>query len=141
MSRGPENTFISSVHKHVPERVYRMKNHNEYNGGIADCWYSGVNGDLWVEYKFLVVPARDTTVIDLTNHTKFLSVLQQKWLTDRYLEGRSIGVVVGCADGGAIFPGVTWSGPLTAGEFRAKVVTRKAVADWIDSHCDGREIP
>lgn len=118
-----------------------MKNHNEFNGGIADCWYSGVDGDLWVEYKFLVVPARDTTVIDLTNSTKFLSALQQTWLTDRYAEGRSVGVVVGCADGGVVFPGLAWNKPLSTQEFRAKVVNRKAVADWINSHCNGRKIP
>ena len=54
MSQGPENAFIASIHRHLPspETLYRMKNHNEYNGGIADCWYSGKR-DLWIEYKFI----------------------------------------------------------------------------------------
>ena len=61
MSRGPENNFISSVHKHLPMKLYRMKNNNPYNGGIADVWYSGSKADLWIEYKFVKLPARDTT--------------------------------------------------------------------------------
>mgnify|MGYP003609555235 CR=1 FL=1 len=64
MSRKPENTFIASVHKHLPVGLYSMKNHNQYNAGIADVWYSAKR-DWWIEYKFLVLPKRDTTVIDL----------------------------------------------------------------------------
>ena len=41
MSKGPENTFIGSVHKHLPAGLYHMKNHNAYVGGIA---YAGPHG-------------------------------------------------------------------------------------------------
>ena len=39
----PENSFITGVHRYV--QSYYMKNHNEYNGGIADVWYSGEKRD------------------------------------------------------------------------------------------------
>lgn len=93
MAKQPEGTFIASVHKHLPEGLYRQKNHNPYNGGIADVWYSGER-DLWVEYKFLVLPKRDTTVIDLVGGKEpSISRLQQEWLHSRHCEGRNVGVI------------------------------------------------
>jgi hypothetical protein len=95
MSAKPENTFISSVHKHLPVELYHMKNNNPYNSGIADVWYSGVEQDLWVEYKFLVIPKRGDTVIDLVGgKNPSISALQQTWLKDRDVEGRNVGVIV-----------------------------------------------
>lgn len=134
MSKGPENTFISAVHKHLWDSVYRMKNHNQYNGGIADCWYSGPRGDLWVEYKFLVVPARPKTTIDLT---KMLSALQVQWLADRYVEGRNVAVVVGCKEGGVWFERRMWEAPITAEAFRAALVSRKDIAERIVENTHG----
>ena len=117
MSRGPENTFIGSVHSHLPAALYRMKNHNEFNAGIADCWYSGRKNDLWVEYKFVVVPARDATRIDLVGgKAPALSHLQQEWLQARHKEGRNVVVIVGSKAGGVVLPNQTWREPLSAGE-------------------------
>jgi len=125
----PENTFIAAVHKHLPpmRELYRMKNHNVYNAGIADVWYSGTKDDLWVEYKFIVVPKRDDTLIDLVGgKNPVLSALQQDWLSERHAEGRNVGVIVGSKDGGVWYPGVTWANPTTAQQFRA----------WIESRAD-----
>ena len=138
MSRGPENTFIASVHRHLPAGVYSMKNHNEFNGGIADCWYSGRAGDLWIEYKFLVVPARATTVISLVkDKDPMLSVLQQEWLRDRYEEGRQVHVVVGCKEGGVILHNLAWMKPIAAEDFREALMSRKAIAEWITKRTQG----
>lgn len=131
MSRGPENTFISAVHRHLPVDLYRMKNHNEYAGGIADCWYSGPSADLWVEYKFVDVPKRPTTMIDLTNIDKYLTTLQQEWLVGRYGEGRNVGVIAGSKDGGVWFPGLTWQSPISAGVFVSRLQSRKQIAEQI----------
>lgn len=132
MSTGPENTFISSVHKYLPPDLYRMKNHNQYNGGIADCWYSGSEGDLWVEYKFIKVPVRDSTLIDLTTGgNPALSYLQQEWLRARCVEGRNVGVIIGSKDGGVWCPGESWSAPLTARQFRDTLKTRRGLAEMI----------
>ena len=131
MSRGPENNFISSVHTHLPAGLYRMKNHNVYVGGIADVWYSGVS-DLWVEYKFIAVPKRPETRIDLlTGKNPAISYLQQEWLRSRHGEGRSVGVIVGSKDGGVWLPGVAWEQPFAAKDFLAHLRTRKDLADTI----------
>ena len=138
MSKGPENTFIASVHRHLPVDFYSMKNHNEYNGGIADCWYSGTKADLWVEYKYLNLPKMADTLIRLTDTIKpyALSKLQQQWLWGRSLEGRNVHVIVGCPKGGVIFthPEV-WSEPIAAGRFLQFVVDRKSIAQHILKVC------
>lgn len=132
MSKGPENTFIAAVHRHLPEGLYRLKNHNQFNGGIADCWYSG-KLDLWVEYKFIALPKRDSTVIDLVaDKDPPLSALQQDWLAAREAEGRNVWVIVGCKEGGVIFPSASdWRTPLAAGDFKCQLDTRKGIAQRI----------
>ena len=137
MPKGPENTFISSVHKHLPAKLYHMKNHNAYNGGIADVWYSGVR-DLWVEYKFIVVPKRPDTVIDLiTGKNPAISYLQQEWLRSRYGEGRSVGVIVGSKDGGIWLPGLAWDQTYTAADFLKHLRSRKELAAAIVEETHG----
>jgi hypothetical protein len=124
----PETTFIGSVHKHLPLSLYRVKNHNEYAAGIADCWYSGKR-DLWIEYKFIEVPKRDTTLIDLVGgKNPPLSHLQQGWLRERSAEGRNVWVIVGCREGGVFFRKRTWETPVTAVDFRAEIQSRKDLA-------------
>ena len=124
----PENTFIASVHRHLPVALYHMKNHNIYNGGIADCWYSGNGADLWIEYKFMVLPKRDSTLI-----VPELSELQKNWLTSRHEEGRNVGVIVGSKLGGVWFSGTSWETPLTAELFRQRTLSRAGLASIIES--------
>lgn len=132
MAAKPETTFIASVHKHLPPTLYRVKNNNEYTAGIADIWYSGVR-DLWVEYKFIVVPKRPDTVIDLiTGKNPAISYLQQEWLRSRHEEGRSVGVIVGSKDGGVWFPGLTWDATYPAKKFLSLLQTRKDLAGTIE---------
>lgn len=132
MAAKPETTFIASVHKHLPPTLYRVKNNNEYTAGIADVWYSGVR-DLWVEYKFIVVPKRPDTVIDLiTGKNPAISYLQQEWLRSRHEEGRSVGVIVGSKDGGVWFPGLTWDATYPAKKFSSLLQTRKDLAGTIE---------
>lgn len=134
MSAKPENQFIASVHKHLPVDLYRMKNHNQYNAGIADVWYSGVNEDLWVEYKFIVIPKRDDTVIDLVDcKNPSISHLQQQWLKGRDAEGRNVGVIVGCKEGGVWFPNCSWDFTYTAGQYREWLDSRQVLAGFINS--------
>ena len=128
MVAKPETTFIGSVHKHLPLSLYRVKNHNEYAAGIADCWYSGKR-DLWIEYKFIEVPKRDTTLIDLVGgKNPPLSALQQEWLKQRNLEGRNVWVIVGCKEGGVIYQGGEWESAVTAKDFRGWIQDRKDLA-------------
>lgn len=140
----PENSFIGGLEKHLPPgEPYRMKNHNVYTGGVWDKWYSGPVADLWVEYKFIQVPKRDSTVIELvSDERKMLSSLQATWGRDRYAEKRNIAVIVGCKEGGVWFPGLTWDRSITTEEFRAKIVSRAELAAIIYHATYGRrEIP
>ena len=105
-----------------------MKNHNQYNGGIPDVWYSGPAGDLWVEYKFIAIPKRPETVIKID-----LSELQRAWLTARHAEGRSVAVVVGSKEGGVWFGGVDWSRQINAKEFCDLLVKRQELATRINN--------
>lgn len=128
----PENTFISSVHRHLPKGLYYMKNHNEYVGGIADCWYSGSAADLWVEYKFIDEPKRPDTVVDLiSGKYPKISALQQDWLEGRHAEGRKIGVIVGTQRGGVWYPGMSWQTAVVAKKFSSQVVDRAQLANTI----------
>jgi hypothetical protein len=130
MSRQPESVFIESIHRYFPpvDELYRCKMHNDYNAGIADVWYSGVR-DLWVEYKFIQVPVRDTTLIDFVGgKSPVISALQQDWLTRRAKEGRSVGVIVGCKDGGVWYPGLSALTIVTSKTFRDNLLSRKELA-------------
>ena len=138
MSSGPENTFIRSVHKFLPPGLYHMKNHNQYVSGPADVWYDGPRTDMWAEYKFIVVPKRETTVIDLVGgKNPLLTPLQQKWLADRHDNGRTVMVIVGCAAGGVVFPGRSWEQPIDAAAFVRRLQSRRDLADMIKAITHG----
>jgi hypothetical protein len=139
VSSGPETRFIASVHRHLPpeDEFHREKMANPYRGGTADSWYSGKFNDLWVEWKFIEVPARADTMIDLISGKKpTLSVLQQDWLRDRYNEGRHVLVIVGSKLGGVVFETPKdWTKPLNAAMFRHRLATRAELADRIYTFC------
>lgn len=131
----PENTFIASIHRHLPpvSEVYRMKNHNEYVAGVADVWYDA-RRDLWVEYKFLVLPKRPGTVIDLVNgKDPPISALQRDWLLERHRNGRNVWVIVGCKEGGVVYRNTTWELPLTTAQFKEQLRSRAEVAGYLAS--------
>ena len=139
MAAKPENTFIQAVHRHLPpvHQLYREKMANPYHGGTPDVWYSA-KLDLWVEYKFITVPKRPDTVINLVSpKDPMLSALQQQWLADRYTEGRNVQVIVGCKEGGVVFTDTAWTRPVTAVEFRKRLLTRQQVAQHIASIVQG----
>lgn len=139
----PENTFIASVHKYLNHDVYHVKNHNPYTAAIPDCWYSGKgkkSKDLWIEWKFIEVPMRDSTSIDLlaeTKKDKGFTPLQQEWLKDRHAEGRHVAGAIGSKDGGVILWGLDWNRTFTAGEFRKMIVDRRTLAQQITQFVRG----
>lgn len=138
MSSGPETRFIASVHRHLPPvtEFHREKMANPYRGGTADSWYSGDKGDLWIEWKWIELPKRDTTEIDLTAGAKpMLSMLQQDWIKNRLAEGRRVWVVVGFKEGCMIFKDTNWSIPYTAKQYRLRSWSREETADQILQAC------
>jgi hypothetical protein len=140
MSAKPENAFIDSVHRHMPKlevdgpsRPYREKMFNPLRGGTWDVYYSGKKDDAWIEYKFLIIPKRGTTLV-----TPTLSDLQKLWGANRAAEGRTTRVIVGCALGGVVYESRTdWEGSMTVDQFRAKLLDRKAVAEYIIALVEG----
>lgn len=129
MAAKPETTFIAGVHKKLPKSVYHMKNNNTYVGGIADCWYSGSGGDLWVEYKYLPrTPGPRSHGVDAM---KLLSPLQQAWLRDRRMENRNVAVIIGCPDGGVVLTDRTWELELTVKQFTSLLRSKEALAEWV----------
>lgn len=140
MSSGPENNYVAAVHRCLPpvEKFYRMKNHNVYNGGIADCWYSGVL-DLWVEWKYISLAKRNETMIDLVGGKKpAISMLQQDWIKDRTKEGRAVWVAVGTNEGCLIYYDTSWDQPISTGAARSRLVTKHQAAGQILRACKVR---
>lgn len=132
MSEKPETVFTRSVNSHLPKTLYYMKTYNPYISGPADFFYSGMAKAWWIEYKFEILPKRDTTMIGAD-----CSPIQLQWLRGRHLEGRNIAVIVGCKEGGVVLLNLEWETPLTKAEFVARMLTRKQLADWIVQHTGG----
>lgn len=140
MSKGPENTFIGSVHRHLPEDgPYYMKTFNPLMGGPPDIFYSGKKADLWVEYKFIHLPVKDTTVINLitpsAKRDSGISALQQDWLLGRHREGRNVAVLVGSKNGGVLLMGDLWNTTYSKAEYTALMLDRKSLARKIVEFC------
>lgn len=131
MSSKPETTFTASVHRHLPRSLHVEKMNNPYRGGTADVWYSSKK-DIWVEYKFEVLPKRDNTIVPIDT-----SELQKGWLNGRYSEGRAVFVVVGCKEGGVIFADLAWNSPLNKQQFLERLMTRQQIALWIMERTGG----
>lgn len=136
MSIKPESQFIKSIHNHIVPGVYSMKNHNAYVGGIPDCWYSGNQGDLWVEYKFKPVSTLTARV------TPALTAQQLRWISQRQGEGRNVWVIMGIKTGGVIFKSlqdITFG--IEAADFMSFLKTRKELATEINTLCFQGEAP
>lgn len=127
-----ESQYTQTVHKHLSKEIYRWKINDSFQGGIADAYYSGTNGDLWIEYKYLKsLPKKTSTQI-----IPALRSLQKKWLNARYSEGRNIAVIVGSPDGSIILASPKeWTTGLTCEEFKERALTRQETADWIAEQC------
>ena len=96
MSAKPESTFIRGVHDKFVKAPHYEKMHNPYRGGTWDVWYSGLLGDLWIEYKWMKkYPLRGIIHPDL-------SPLQKNWGWARHQEGRNLAVVIGTPAGGVL---------------------------------------
>ena len=136
MASKPETTFYTGVHKHLPppSQLYREKMANPYRGGTADHWYDGMKADLWVEWKFIPLPRRDDTVIDLVTPRgkkgeSPLSALQQLWLEGRHRNGRNVWVIVGCKDGGVVMRSPSaWRMAWRVDAFKANLQSRQSIA-------------
>jgi hypothetical protein len=108
-----------------------MHNHNIYNSGPADVWYSGHKADIWVEYKYV------NHIPNTKNFKLDLSELQDEWLRLRYAEGRSVFVVLGTKLGGIIFFDLEWVLPFTRDQLIPRIIDRQGIARWISLSTKG----
>lgn len=116
-----EHAFIRSIHRHIPRSVYKLKIAMRFARGVPDAWYSGDQGDLWVEYKYIKpTPSKKRQI--------GLSANQVKWLNDRFREGRSVAVVIGTPSGNAILTDLMWCNDTWV---PTTWLTNKETATWI----------
>ncbi|MCP1316891.1 hypothetical protein [Halomonas sp. 707B3] len=123
-----EHSFIRSVHRQLPASIYRWKINDNFQGGVADAYYSDKGGDLWIEYKYLkALPKRPTTEIKTT-----LSAQQACWLTERHNEGRTVAVVIGSPSGIVLLTSPDeWNTPLTCADFIRTAIDKQRLVSYI----------
>lgn len=123
-----EHGFIRSIHKKVPSSIYKWKINDNYAGGVADAYYSGNGGDLWVEYKYIkALPAKDTTLVRIG-----LSAQQKLWLSNRFKEGRKVVVVIGSPDGTVILDvPENWNRDMQKHEFISRAIDKSQIVSYI----------
>lgn len=118
-----EAGFTRYIMTRISKEIYSWKIANMYQNGVPDCYFSGTKGDLWVEFKYITAPKKDTTFF-----RPKLSSLQLKWLIDRRAEGRNVAVVLGSDIGCIIFQ------PYFDARINKKDLTmsRKDIIKWIE---------
>ncbi len=130
-----ESKYTASIHKLIDKQVYRWKINDSFQGGVADAYYSGTNGDMWIEYKYLKsLPKRASTQI-----IPDLRPLQKKWLNERHIEGRSVHVAIGSPDGVSLLLPSEWETGISCEEFKDRALSRDAFAKWIEAQCLKKE--
>lgn len=125
-----ESDYWQALRKKLKNRVYTWKINASYARGVPDWYGSGVLQDLWVENKRVATQTPPPS-LDLTDHSKYLSALQQKWLEDRYEEGRHVGVVVFSKSGHLFLSGLDWHRPVTRLQFLDKAMSMDELADHL----------
>lgn len=123
-----EHSFIRSIHSKLPTDVYAWKINDNYQGGVADAYYSMRGGnDLWVEYKYLPkLPKRPTTLIQYG-----LSALQLQWLRERLADGRRVMVIVGSPQGHLVMENGAWESAVPCSGFISQAIDTRGVVTYI----------
>ena len=127
---GAETRLYTGVHEKLPKEVYREKMYNPLRGGTPDCYYER-RRKLWIEYKFVALPARDSTVIKFN-----VSDLQTEWLKRCYDNGHAPRVIVGTKVGrttmGALLETPReWENGMPCGDFKRLLMSQQSLADAI----------
>lgn len=125
-----EHGFVRSVHRQLSPDIFVWKINDTYAGGVPDAFYAGPARCLFVEYKYIKLPKRPTTLVRTG-----LSEQQKLWLNRMLNLGKPVAVVLGSNEGNIILTNSQWSNSLTADCFRQKAVSTKAVASWIEAIC------
>lgn len=136
-----ESQFTQKIHKALRKKapwLYVWKIRDTLAGGVADAYYSGPNGDMWIEYKYLTaLPKRASTKIKTC-----LTEQQLQWLRARGAEGRAVFLVIGSPNGclilgtkGCEIEGVN---DITLADFIRSAVDIQQVISLITNVCGDR---
>ena len=125
-----EHGFIKAVHRHLSPEVYRWKIHDTYTGGVPDAFYCGPAGSLWVEYKYVKLPKRKSTLINFS-----LSELQRIWLTKMAGYGQTTLLAVGWQQSAQVFYGLNLQQTARQDELVQNSLNFKGLAALITQHC------
>jgi hypothetical protein len=127
-----EHSYIKAIHNRLPSTVYKWKINDNFHGGVADAYYSGDGGDLWIEYKYLSNPPKRPT----TEIKTCLTDQQLYWLKSRQSEGRNVALVIGiAAPFGYKFKDnliiTDFSQKITLESFSSSAIDKRGVASYI----------
>jgi hypothetical protein len=108
--------------------MHKWKIHDNYAGGVPDCWYSGPAGNIWVEYKWIAkLPKRDTTLIKPN-----LSAQQLAWLIKMSGHSISCACIIGSTEGGFL---LTTQDDWINGIKKDTIISNKKVSKWLTEFC------
>lgn len=124
-----EHGFVRSVHRQLSPDVFVWKINDKYAGGVPDAFYAGPARCLFVEYKYVKLPKRDTTLVKTS-----LSEQQKLWLDRMLGMDKQVALVIGSVLGSIIID-KNWDHPIPTGLFRQHAMSTQAVAQWISSFC------
>jgi hypothetical protein len=132
-----EHSFRKSFEREMKLSLsWHWKIHDQFAGGVPDAYYEGTKKDLWVEYKWLKMPKRDSTLVDFSNPDRYLSKLQQLWIARRHANRGDTAVVIGHEGGCIAFLDLDWQKPFSVAELNDRTMTKKAlcvlIADQIN---------
>jgi hypothetical protein len=130
-----EHGFIKSVHRHLPADTFSWKIHDTYTGGVPDAMYAGPARILFVEYKYLKLPKKETTLIKTG-----LSALQLQWLDKMHLYNVAVAVIIGSSSGSIVLTGSKWHQELFQKDFEDALNT-KQLSNWIYRTINERKLP
>ena len=124
-----EHGFVRSVHRQLSPDIFVWKINDKYAGGVPDAFYAGPARCLFIEYKYVKLPKRDTTLVKTS-----LSEQQKLWLDRMSGMDKHVALVIGSVLGNIIID-KNWDYPVTSELFRRHAVSTKAVAQWISAFC------
>lgn len=131
MAQKPEAKYKAKVHRLLPVFIHHQGMYTPFSAGTPDHWYSSIEGDLWIEYKWLSKIPKTLHLCNPDIKYPLLTSKQQQWLRGRYNEGRKVAVVTATPDGAVIFKNLAWETPMDKEIFLAQSVTHHQVAEWI----------
>lgn len=125
-----EHSFIRAVHRRLPADVLRWKINDSYAGGVPDAFYAGAARCLFVEYKFVKIPVRNSTNLKIN-----LSEQQKLWLDKMQNIDQSVAVVVGSQTNALILTNGAWNESINKATYLQLASNVTNVAIWIHNHC------